>query len=117
MAVLIAKRIYQGEIVELTNSEMSMNDAKSKLGEIAQFPGVLSTHQNDAEGELWIEIEGNNGDTLSDPVCFGPNEAVQALVRTGMLETEACYYMSESFAQTWLDSYYAEAGRTPPVSA
>lgn len=109
--ILIAKRIYQGEIIELLTSTMGHLAANLKLQEIARFPGQIPSDdpQRDAEGELWIEIERQNGDLVGDPICFSREAALDALIRTGVEPERAAHLLSDAYAESWLIDYYADA--------
>lgn len=99
MAYIIAKRIYHGEIVPLLTSRIKKATAAQKLAEIGRFPGVITVHENDAEGEIWIEVEAEDGDLISDPVCFPPVLARETLLRTGAPAFRVDEVLSDSYAE------------------
>lgn len=107
MAYLIAKRIYQGELIPLLTKRMTRSDAEHKLGEIRAFPGVVTEHVDD-DPELWFEVEEEWGDLAGfDPVCFPGYLAYETLVRTGVKPSEASRLLSDEYAAQWLAAYRA----------
>ena len=108
MAYLVAKRIYQDEIITIASSQMEKRAALRKLAEIEDFPGLITEHRDNAEGELWIEVEAMDGDVISDPARFPANFSLNTLVRTGMTSTEAERLLSDEFAQDWLLKRYGK---------
>lgn len=112
MAYLVAKRIYKDEIVLIAQSRMSMQQAQRKLSEVATFPGQLDRNNEEGfQGELWIEIETEQRTIETDPVCFLPEHAHAALVRTGMRADMATRLLSDEYARDWLTNYYGGMGR------
>lgn len=97
MTSISTKRVYQDEAIEIFFAEMSLDNAKARLDEIAQFPGqvVSASAMRNAEGELWFEIYNDNGDLVADPVMFTKEAALDTLQKTGVPFFEAFYLLSE----------------------
>lgn len=105
MARIVAKRVWCGNLIVMAHQvETSRFGAFNKLGEIADFPGVIVTRGDNAEGELWFEIEDENGDPISDLVCFPKILAKKILLMTGMEEEWVDVLMSDSFAKLYLNA-------------
>lgn len=106
MILLIAKRVYKGELVDLFTASMSRMVAFRKLKEITAFPGASLLHTDGGEGELWFEIEKwdvNGQEILSDPpVCFPANIARDTLLRTGASEVTVDERMTDEYAESFL---------------
>lgn len=113
MAYLVIKRIYQNEILSIAGQRMSKVQALETYRDIATFPSQLDreTRREDAEGELWIEVETEQGDTETDPVCFPAESAHTTLVRLGVLAEDATRLLSNSYAEQWLKDYYGAMSR------
>lgn len=110
MAYIVAKRIFRNEIVPIAESRMTLRKAQRKLREIGTFAGQLDRDADGIDGELWIEIETEQRTIETDPVCFPPESAHAALVRSGMKADEARRFLSDEHACQWLNDYYASAG-------
>ena len=105
---LVAKRVYEGELVPLLTKRLHKAACKQKLEEIAAFPGVLVDGHSyvSGEGELWFEGEAENGDLVIDPVCFPAKLAHETLVRTGVKPQEATRLLSDEYAGRWVTDRY-----------
>lgn len=104
--LLVAKRMYKGQIVVLREAMLPAAEARQKLREIAAFPGQVTGREKDGEGELWIETE-EDGTLIDDPVCFAPEAAHATLVRTGIPYDEATEMLSDAYARSYLSALYA----------
>lgn len=83
MAYIFVKRIYQDEIIPVMSKRTTRAEANAKVAEIATFPERMSNEADGIQGEIWIEVEEENGNLLGDPVVFPPQHARTVLLRTG----------------------------------
>jgi rRNA processing protein Krr1/Pno1 len=105
--MLVARRLYKDEIVEILSSSIGMRKSIKRLGEIAQFDGQQAGTRSE-EGELWIEVTEDNGDLVGDPIIFAAEFAHATLVRTGVDPEEATRILSDEYAQDVLRDTYGE---------
>lgn len=89
MAYLVAKCLVGEALVPILRSAMDESAATAKLAELATFPGQVAQDVIETTGELWFEIETDDGDLVGDPVCFAADHAQATLIRTGMRPAQA----------------------------
>lgn len=89
MAYLVAKCMVGEDLVPILQSAMDLPAATAKLAELAAFPGQVAHDTIETTGELWFEVETDDGDLVGDPVCFAAAHAQATLIRTGMSAAQA----------------------------
>lgn len=86
MAYLMVKRVWNDELVELMGVRLRREEAmrlwkivvndQRNLAMVYEQDRVTDHKRN---GEVWIEVEAGTGDLLTDPACFGFEDAKAVL--------------------------------------
>lgn len=100
MAYLVAKRLWDGELVPLLSARCTQGKATAVLGIAYCEPGKRVGASQ--PGDVWLEVHHQNGDILTDPVIFPIDQARPVLLKLGVLAEQVDIVLSDAFADEGL---------------